>query len=275
MNKELLKKELRETLHKHGLDIQYMSIDHEKIANDFFTANNGIWDSSEYWLEDLQINKINWLLSDYGKKDLQLNFVIGDYEPMYNAVYHILKSYMNDPESNLTNEVIESEFGDFEKTTLEDLKAYLSEKIFNEILDEIIESIAGEEFSRIEEYLPVWFDIQYPEETFNELEALSYWTIYFQPKIENEELAWKLNLIPFWFDDTFYLALGGCGMDLSPKLDAYQALTDGTVPSNSMFRNKRDHEYAKHIVREETFNKVIETIKCDPTIHIQTEVFDG
>ena len=193
---------------------------------------------------------------------------------MYNTVVYVLNSYTDNPNSNLTSEAIDSEFGDFEKTTLEDLKAYLSEKIFNEILEEIIESIAGNEFSGIEEHLPAWFDIQYPNETFNELEALSYWTIYFQPRIENEELAWKLNLIPFWFDDTFYLALGGCGMDLSPKLDAYQALTDGTVPSSSMFRNNRDHEYAKHVVGEETFNKVLETIKCDPTIHIQTEVVD-
>jgi hypothetical protein len=274
MNKEQLQKDLQETLKKYGLDIQHVSIDHEKISNDFYTTNANIWDSSECWFDNLEVNKTNWLLSEYGKNSIQLEFNIGDYELIYNAVLRILHAhtehseYVTTNKIHITNEIIEAEFGDFEETTLKSLKTYLPENIFDEILEEIIYAISNENFHSIEENLYVWFGIEYPEETFNEFEALAYWTVYFQPRIENEELAWELNLIPFWFDGEFYLALGGCGMDLSPKLDAYQALTDGTVPRSSRFRD--DTKYAKHVVKEKVFNKVMETIKCDPIIHIHT-----
>lgn len=272
MNKELLEKDLRETLQKHGLNIQYLSIDHEKISNNFFTTNNNIFNSSEYWFEEIEVNRINWLLSDYGTKDIQLDFVIGDYELVYNAVHAVLNEYTSSPDSNLTDELIESNFGDFEETKLEDLKAFLSERIFNEILENIIYRISEEYMSNIEEHLGAWFGIDYPDETFNDIEALAYWTIYFKPCIWDEDVAWEVGLIPFSFEGENYLALGGCGMDLSPKLDAYQALTDGTIPSSSRFRD--DHDYAKYVVGEKIFNKVKEIVKCDPLIHIQTEVSD-
>lgn len=267
MNKEQLEKDLQKVLKKHGLNIQYISIDNQKISNDFYELNRNIWDSSEYWFEKLEVNKINWLLSDYGKSDIQLDFNIGDHKLIHEAVLDIL---YDQPE--ITDEIVETKFGDFEETTLNDLKMFLSEKVFDQILDKIIESISDEDwFSTIEEHLKDWFDIGYPDETFNEMEALAYWTIYFQPRIEDEDLAWRLGLIPFHFDGEFYLALGGCGMDLSPKLDAYQALTDGTIPSDSRFRD--DHNYAKYVIHgEEIFNEVIEAVKCDPLIHIQTEI---
>ena len=259
MNKEQLQKDLQEVLQKHGLNIQYMNIDHERIANDFYTINKNIWDSGECWFEDLQVNKIGWLLSMYGKDDLQLDFDIESYELIQNAVKTVLDN----------NKLFDI---DIESKTLGQIKEDVSDDIFNNILEVIIEYISEEDyFSNIEENLKDWFGIEYPDEEFNEMEALAYWTVYFQPRIENEELAWKLGLVPFFFEDEFYLALGGCGMDLSPKLDAYQALTDDTVPSDSRFRNERDQEYAKYVVGEETYNKVIEVIKCDPKLHIQTE----
>ncbi len=77
----------------------------------------------------------------------------------------------------------------------------------------------------------------------NELfENLAYWTLYFAPEFEEVETALKCGLTPFRFydedaGDVFFLALSGSGMDLSPKLDAYQALTSGTIdPGSKLFR---------------------------------------
>ncbi len=66
-------------------------------------------------------------------------------------------------------------------------------------------------------------------------DSLPYWTVYFCPRIWDEEVALRVGLVPFYYDGEEYLALGGCGRDLSPKLDAYQALTDGTIDSPSRF----------------------------------------
>ena len=48
-------------------------------------------------------------------------------------------------------------------------------------------------------------------------EALAYWTVYFCPNIDDVDAALRVGLTPFYYKDDFYLALGGCGMDLSPR----------------------------------------------------------
>jgi hypothetical protein len=83
---------------------------------------------------------------------------------------------------------------------------------------------------------------QYPDDNTNMREAravdnllenLGYWTIYYHPAIEDNDAAVKCNLTPFYFKDKHYLALGGCGMDLTPQLDAYQMLTARNIPADS------------------------------------------
>jgi hypothetical protein len=105
------------------------------------------------------------------------------------------------------------------------------------------------------------FDCEYPSDKIREVqdEGLGYWTVYFSPnRAEDEEIANECGLIPFKFDDEFYLALGGCGMDLSPKLDAYIALTIGEIPSNSVFFGDKD--YFKYVIGESTYKKVLAKI---------------
>lgn len=48
-------------------------------------------------------------------------------------------------------------------------------------------------------------------------EALAYWTVYFCPMSDDVDVALRVGLTPFYYEDDFYLALGGCGMDLSPR----------------------------------------------------------
>ena len=76
----------------------------------------------------------------------------------------------------------------------------------------------------------------------------------------NEEDAYKCNLIPFtYFDsgenaDIYLLAIGGCGMDLSPKLDAYFFLQTGKMDPASMYFREKD--YFKFMVSAEIFNAI-------------------
>ena len=89
-------------------------------------------------------------------------------------------------------------------------------------------------------------------------EKLSYWEIYFQPLKYNEEIAHECGLIPFKYNNLELLALGGCGMDLFPRLDAYQALTDGTIDKQSkLFREK---SYFEQVVGTDLTKEVIKVI---------------
>ena len=76
----------------------------------------------------------------------------------------------------------------------------------------------------------------------------------------DEEDAYKCKLVPFTIYDydedttTYLLAIGGCGMDLSPKLDAYFFLQTGKMdPASSYFRDK---DYFKSLVSSEIFNAI-------------------
>ena len=62
------------------------------------------------------------------------------------------------------------------------------------------------------------------------------------PRIYDEEAANKCHLIPFKLitEDADYecVSLGGCGMDMTYKLEAYQLLADGTYDPRSNFAEK-------------------------------------
>jgi len=85
-------------------------------------------------------------------------------------------------------------------------------------------------------------------------EALAYWLVFYEPDVENVKVALKCSLVPFEFKDTFFLALGACGMDLSPELDAYQVLTSGTIDKHSKLFS--DEEYFSYVVGTEVTNEV-------------------
>lgn len=101
---------------------------------------------------------------------------------------------------------------------------------------------------------------KYIDEARKEVEeSLTYWTVYFKCYQEDIDIAIKCGLIPFTFDDEFYLALGGCGMDLSPRLNAYQALTNNSIPSSSQLLT--DENYFSHVVGTEITEEVKNAIK--------------
>ena len=100
------------------------------------------------------------------------------------------------------------------------------------------------------------------EESF--FEALSYWSIYLEPLVFNEKTALECGLIPFVFADIKLLSLGGCGMDLSPKLDAYQVLTCGMIDKRSKYFGKRDKSYFEHVVGKSVYEQMEQILAKQP-----------
>lgn len=78
-----------------------------------------------------------------------------------------------------------------------------------------------------------------------------------------------MRLIPFTSDRLNLLALAGCGMDLSPKLDAYQALTDNTIDKGS--RLFTDNGYFKHVVGSSLAKKVKQAVSYDVSINMSNK----
>ena len=85
------------------------------------------------------------------------------------------------------------------------------------------------------------------------------------PRIYDEGVANKCHLIPFKLitDDVDYecLSLGGCGMDMTYKLEAYQLLADGTYDPRSNFAEKGisyfENYYGKNSDVVKEINKLI------------------
>lgn len=102
-----------------------------------------------------------------------------------------------------------------------------------------------------------YFEDEVQEEFYNKVFMYNYYR-----KVDrnnySEEDAYKCDLIPFIItgddEDTYCLALGGCGMDLSPTLDTYYFLHTGNMDPSSMYFSDKD--YFKSLVSEEIFNAI-------------------
>jgi len=240
---EQLKNDLLSVLERHGYKGDYrIKVNDKRIKDGFFSENRNIYDSSEYWFEDVWVNKTKWLFNDY---EIREDFELQEVDFIDSLIWNSIEDL--------------DEIEEILQKTLADIKTE-----YPQLYSKIIDEIKAKDYYDLESYLDVIFGINYPEETFNEIEKLSYWIVYYQPKYWDEDIAWKVGLFPFQFENEWYLALGGCGMDLSPLLDAYQALTVGSVPSDSTFL--REPSYAKYVVGEKIFNEVMEAIKLDKPI---------
>ena len=80
------------------------------------------------------------------------------------------------------------------------------------------------------------------EESF--FEALSYWPIY--------------------FEDIKLLSLAGYGMDLLPKLDAYQVLTCGMIDKRSKYFHKREKANFEHVVGQSVYEQMVQILAKQP-----------
>lgn len=129
-------------------------------------------------------------------------------------------------------------------------------------MDDVVDKIQQDNNKELNQFF-LDYD-EYYEWLQNETtESLAYWTVYFKPDIEDVEVALKCRLTPFYYDDEFYLALGGCGMDLKPKLDAYQMLTCHRIPSGSNVLRGNDTSYFEYVVGKDVTKEALEKCKLD------------
>lgn len=240
-----------------GLNV-HIEEQHFRTCDSFFEQNKNIWDSRECWFGDVSVNRTAWLKHEH--PTIQTDFDITEVPWVEDIVNEFYK------DEDVAKVLSKKGF------TLDNIKAHKNlGQNYQELMDRIYNELEDKDYNELEEHMEQLYGISYPAEAFNEIEALSYWTVYFKPAIWDEDVAWKVELIPFEFDGENYLALGGCGMDLSPRLDAYQALTDDSVPRSSQFIRAQDSgTYAKYVVGETIYNEVMEKIKLDvPILHIR------
>lgn len=248
----------------------------------FFNKVKNVYDSSEYWFEKIWVDKKKWFMHDYcltPADSLSLNTFLKWWDDDIRAIVE----YFYQPDKNDYNIVVDDDGSIFEiyAMTLKEINE-LNSALYEEIVEFIMYEVKEMDFYELKEkgILAEVYDINWPEETFNEYEMLAYWTVYFEPEYFDEDIAWEVGLFPFEFDGRDLLALGGCGMDLSPKLDAYQALVVSSVPKDSNFAESRgfgstegNRDYAKFVVGETVYNKVMDAItKNNPEITVKTYV---
>lgn len=122
---------------------------------------------------------------------------------------------------------------------------------FEDEVQEYIEQLDEEDKNKDE--------VELKQEASDEIiKSILLWTIYFEPAIFDKKIAKKCHLIAFKYNDKELLALNGCGMNLSQKLDAYQALTDNTIDKYSTFFSQYD--YFKYVVSESVAEEVKQAI---------------
>lgn len=226
------------------------------------------------WIDD-------WFNDNMSRKLLKIandiDNAIEDYEDESEVVDHVINNWTLDEFSKLGDELTAHGFEDngwdeFEKRVYNWAWGTDPEACGEPELDP---SRTYDDRDEIGELFGV--DVDEAEITMRDdmFEGLAYWTLYFEPRYMDATLADECGLIAFrWTDpdtedDMELLALGGCGMDLSPKLDAYRAISTSTVPVDSRFIS--DPVYAKHVVGGAMFDRVMAEITLDtPTIIIST-----
>ena len=144
----------------------------------------------------------------------------------------------------------------------------LEEEKINQIFDEIVDVLVSEYgyYDTFENY----FDADFNEVIVDPLvESLYYLTTYGKPSYEDVDLAVKCKLIPFYYENVFYLALGGFGMDLSPKYEAYFALYLGMFPRNAQYLpDTPNWNYYKNVVGNDVASEVEKITKLDTERYI-------
>jgi len=119
------------------------------------------------------------------------------------------------------------------------------------------------------DYVQDKYDVLYYEaKDFLEADCLMYNYVY-EPRIYDEEIAYLCRFIPFEIrtedEDLQLLSFGGCGMDFTYKLEAYQLLADGSYDERSYFAEKGisyfEYYYGKDSKVVKEISKLLENSK--------------
>jgi len=260
--------ELAKEIHAN-VEIQEFRVGQDRSS--YLDANRDLYDDIKENIDDLEfpVDYVNILRDECSYNG---SSTIGDIIDNLHK-YSTIDSDIEDVFSNANLSVFKQEEKsneeeiDYKEIPLSELEEKTPE-LYKSLI-EVLDTITDEDFD-VRNDGSVLFDCDYPDEVVdnNTYEALAYWTIYWNPNYEDAEIAQFVGLTAFKFRDEFYLALGGCGMDLSPKLDAYIALTVGVIPSDSEFFRQSD--YFKSVVSEKVYDRIIKECKRDSKRYVIT-----
>lgn len=236
-----------------NVEVQEFCVGQDRSS--YLDANKDMYDDMMENIDDIEfpVDYVNIVRDEYNYNG---NSTIGDIIDCihsYSTVEEDIDDIFNNVDLSVFKEELDEEI-DYKEIPLSEIEEKTPE--LYKSLVEILDIITDDDFD-IRNDGRVLFDCEDPDEIVhsNTLDALAYWTVYWSPSWENAEIAQFVGLTSFKYKDGFYLALGGCGMDLSPKLDAYIALTSGVIPSDSEFFRQLD--YFKSVVGEKVYNRVI------------------
>jgi hypothetical protein len=259
IDEEKLKADFKQFCIDHGLESPSLNVKLFNTDDCYFTDHDYVWDEISYNdgdnpsyyqnQEELEVDREGWFKSDFPS--------MPDDFPISQELYDLLvdNGYIQDDNNHLWVD----EDGD--------LLEGLEDKTYVDLPDEMKVDIDdfwtnGLEIDDLEDndFLTEALEIDDLDERYNDsalIEAMAYWCTYFEPRREDYEAAWESGLIPFKYKGTFMLALGGCGMDLSPKLDCYQALVSGSVRSGSqLFRQVDYFDYVSPVKSDVILKKI-------------------
>lgn len=238
-------------------------VNHYNVMDNFYDTDENIWDIIQENLDVIEVDYEGELLNnhdfDYDAEmeveDIEF-FELEDIIDEHSKIDKYIKKWEDDKVDSLTPnmfiqtwKILDTQYfidriKEYDVYELEDLG--ILKRYFNTNIDEV-----------------------------NPIDNLAYWTIYFIPTMvmEDWELAHKVGLTPFKYQDRFMLALGGCGMDLSPKLDAFQALSNGTIPNGSKLIT--DKKYFEYVVGKKITKEVEEKCKINPNIKVTLKLLEN
>jgi hypothetical protein len=217
----------------------------------YFTNHEDVWErinGDECGFEDIEYDRERWFRDDFPS--------IPDDFPITEELYDLLnrEGYIDDEDiwttedGELRCDLVDKTYANASPGVKADLDAYWEDLTLDTVSENrvIMDALDLSEDSIEEKY-----------GISNAMDTLAYWTIYYEPWVQDEDAAWRSGLFPFKYEGKFLLALGGCGMDLSPKLDCYQALTRGTIDRGStLFSQVSYFDYVSHVKSNEILKKV-------------------
>lgn len=98
------------------------------------------------------------------------------------------------------------------------------------------------------------------EEKRTKCDILSMWTTYYELPQVDVEKSKRCKLVPFSYGNLYFLAFGGGGQDLSPRLDAYQALVDCTIDPSSQILKPLMRQYCEFIIGKDLYQEVLDIV---------------
>lgn len=250
----------------------YLNVEVQEYAtgesrNSYFDSNSDIYEQ----ISKGDIDEVEFLVDRVSSVRYEYNY---NYDSTLSDIFDVLNNiFLEDIEGyeEIQSEILEyNDISDNSKDSLNDLTLEQIKLFYPSIYESVIQILdeLTDEDLDIYNSGSIVFDCKWIDEVVdnNTYEALAYWTVYFSPSYADADVANRIGLVPFNFNNDFYLALGGCGMDLSPKLDAYVALVYNRIPKDSRFFD--DNDYFKYVVGETIYNEIKEKCKLEKNKYI-------